>query len=79
MRLLTRISYPLRPNRIAGQAREARQEILPTSRGLCRDIKGRALGWFEYRLEHHPEFLRRIEDARVALRAGQGIPLREVG
>jgi hypothetical protein len=24
---------------------------------------------FEYRLEHHPEFLRRIEEARVALRA----------
>jgi len=34
--------------------------------------------WFDYRLEHHPEFLRRIEEARVALRAGQGIPLREV-
>ena len=34
--------------------------------------------WFEYRLEHHPEFLRRIAAARVALRAGQGIPLREV-
>ena len=34
--------------------------------------------WFEYRLEHHPEFLRRIAEARVALRAGQGIPLREV-
>lgn len=24
--------------------------------------------WFEYRLEHHPEFLRRIADARAALR-----------
>jgi prevent-host-death family protein len=34
--------------------------------------------WFEYRLEHHPEFLRRIEEARIALRAGQGIPLRDV-
>ena len=34
--------------------------------------------WFEYRLEHHPEFLRRIAAARIALRAGQGIPLREV-
>ena len=34
--------------------------------------------WFEYRLEHHPEFLRRIEEARVALRAGQGVPLRVV-
>jgi prevent-host-death family protein len=34
--------------------------------------------WFEYRLEHHPEFLRRIEDARIALRAGQGIRLRDL-
>jgi len=31
--------------------------------------------WFEYRLEHHPEFLRRIDEARRAIRAGQGIPL----
>ena len=35
--------------------------------------------WFEYRLEHHPEFLRRIEAARIAIRAGQGIPLRDLG
>ena len=34
--------------------------------------------WFEYRLEHHPEFLRRIAEARAALREGQGIPLREL-
>ena|SRR5687767_15167125 len=34
--------------------------------------------WFEYRLEHHPEFMRRIEEARIALRAGQGIPLRDL-
>jgi prevent-host-death family protein len=34
--------------------------------------------WFEYRLEHHPEFLRRIDEARAALRAGQGVLLREV-
>ena len=34
--------------------------------------------WLEYRLEHHPEFLRRIEEARIAIRAGQGIPLRDV-
>ncbi len=34
--------------------------------------------WFEYRLEHHPEFLRRIADARVALRDGRGTPLREL-
>jgi prevent-host-death family protein len=34
--------------------------------------------WFEYRLTHDPEFLRRIEQARAALRAGQGIPLRDI-
>ena len=31
--------------------------------------------WFEYRLEHHPEFLQRIQDARVALAAGKGTRL----
>ena len=34
--------------------------------------------WFDYRLEHHPEFVRRIEDARVALREGRGTPLRDI-
>jgi prevent-host-death family protein len=34
--------------------------------------------WFDYRLEHHPEFLRRVAAARAALRAGQGIPLRNI-
>jgi hypothetical protein len=34
--------------------------------------------WFEYRLEHHPEFLRRIAAAREAFREGRGTPLREV-
>ena len=30
------------------------------------------------RLEHHPAFLRRIKEARSDLRAGQGIPPRDV-
>jgi prevent-host-death family protein len=34
--------------------------------------------WFEYRLEHHPEFLRRIREARKAIRAGQGVRLEDV-
>lgn len=34
--------------------------------------------WFEYRLEHHPEFLRRIDEARAAMREGRGIRLREI-
>jgi prevent-host-death family protein len=31
--------------------------------------------WFEYRLEHHPEFLRRIAEARASLREGRGTSL----
>lgn len=34
--------------------------------------------WFEYRLEHHPEFLRRIAAARAAFQQGLGVPLPEV-
>ena len=34
--------------------------------------------WFEYRLENHPEFLRRIQEARQALRAGLGTRLEDV-
>jgi prevent-host-death family protein len=34
--------------------------------------------WFEYRLEHHPEFLRQVERAREDLRAGRGIRLEDV-
>jgi prevent-host-death family protein len=31
--------------------------------------------WFDYRLEHHPEFLRHIAKAREALRTGRGVRL----
>jgi prevent-host-death family protein len=34
--------------------------------------------WFEYRLEHDPRFLQRIERARQSLRAGQGARLEDV-
>lgn len=34
--------------------------------------------WFEYRLEHHPEFLRRISEAREALRQGRGVRLEDL-
>jgi len=30
----------------------------------------------EYRLEHHPEFLRRVAEARADLAAGKGVPFR---
>jgi prevent-host-death family protein len=31
--------------------------------------------WIEYRLENHPEFLRRVADARDAIRSGRGVRL----
>jgi prevent-host-death family protein len=34
--------------------------------------------WFEYRLEHHPEFLKRIRAARAAIAAGRGTRLEDV-
>ena len=34
--------------------------------------------WFDYRLEHHPEFLRRIAASRAALEQGRGIRLEEL-
>ena len=33
--------------------------------------------WFEYRLEHHPEFVRRVAEARADLRAGRGVRLED--
>lgn len=34
--------------------------------------------WFDYRLEHDPRFLGRIEAARRSLRAGRGVRLEDL-
>lgn len=34
--------------------------------------------WFDYRLEHDPRFLRRVEQARSSLRAGRGVGLEDL-
>lgn len=34
--------------------------------------------WFEYRLENHPEFLRQIQAARAAIKAGEGTRLEDL-
>lgn len=34
--------------------------------------------WFEYRLEHDPRFLDRIERAHQSLRSGRGVKLEDV-
>jgi prevent-host-death family protein len=33
--------------------------------------------WFDYRLEHHPEFLRRVAEARADIREGRGVRLED--
>ena len=34
--------------------------------------------WFDYRLEHHPEFLRQIAESRLALQRGLGVRLEDL-
>ncbi len=34
--------------------------------------------WFDYRLEHDPRFLRRVESARASLHSGRGVKLEDV-
>ena len=34
--------------------------------------------WFEYQLEHHPEFLKQIRAARLAIAAGKGTRLEDL-
>lgn len=34
--------------------------------------------WLEYRLENDPRFLQRIADARAGIRAGRGVPLKDI-
>jgi prevent-host-death family protein len=33
--------------------------------------------WFDYRLEHDPRFLQRVEKARRSLRSGRGVTLED--
>jgi prevent-host-death family protein len=34
--------------------------------------------WLDYRREHHPEFLRRVAEAREGLRSGRGVRLEDL-
>jgi PHD/YefM family antitoxin component YafN of YafNO toxin-antitoxin module len=34
--------------------------------------------WFDYRVEHHSEFLRRVAEARQAFRNGRGVRLEDI-
>ena len=34
--------------------------------------------WFEYHLEHHPAFVRRVAEAREAVKAGRGVRIEDL-
>lgn len=56
------------------------EEIVITRHGRAAGVLigfGSEEDWFDYRLEHHPEFLRRIAQARAALRDSRGIRLED--
>ena len=59
----------------------ADQEIVITRHGRPAGVLigfGSEEAWFEYRLENHPEFLQRVQEARQALRAGLGTRLEDI-
>ena len=67
---------------LSGYLRKAeREEIVITRHGRPAGV---LIGfeseddWFEYRLEHNPEFLRHVAQARTALERGQGIRLEDL-
>jgi len=56
---------------LAPEAIEDLHELRANVRVAVRDA-------IEYRLEHDPRFLRRIQQARASLRAGKGVRLEDV-
>lgn len=65
---------------------EARPEARPQEIVITRHGKpaGVLIGceseddWFDYRLEHDPRFLQRVEQARNGVRAGRGVKLKDI-
>jgi hypothetical protein len=85
LRGLTRPQYRLRIDEMRAfyDATEPAVEILTivtkAEAQACLDqVRNPGFGWFDYRLEHHPAFLRRITEARSALRRGLGVRLEDI-
>ena len=58
-----------------------REEIIITRHGKPVGILvgfGSEEDWFDYRLEHDPAFLKRIEQARRSIHAGKGVRLEDI-
>src|SRR5882672_7947729 len=67
---------------LSGYLRKAeREEIVITRHGRPAGV---LIGfeseddWFDYRIEHNPEFLKRVAHARAALQRGEGVPLEDL-
>ena len=59
----------------------AGEEIVITKHGRPAGVLigfGSEEAWFEYRLEHHPEFLEQVAGAREALRRARGVRLADL-
>jgi prevent-host-death family protein len=57
------------------------EEVLITRHGRPAGVLigfGTEEDWFDYRLAHHPEFVRRIRKARADIAAGRGIRLEDL-
>jgi prevent-host-death family protein len=58
-----------------------KEEIIITRHGKPAGVLigfGSEDDWFDYRLEHDPKFLARVEAARKSLREGKGVPLEDL-
>ncbi len=58
-----------------------KEEVVITRHGRAAGVLigfGSEEDWFDYRLEHDPEFLRRSSEARAALRDGRGVRLEDM-
>jgi prevent-host-death family protein len=57
------------------------EEVVITRHGRAAGVLigfGSEEDWFEYRLTHHPDFVRRIRKARADIAAGRGTRLEDV-
>jgi prevent-host-death family protein len=84
----TRVSHPKRVALAKVKDDFSRYLKLAASEEIVITRHGRAAGvligfeseeaWFEYRLEHHPGFLRQVRSARADLAGGHGIRLEDI-
>lgn len=60
------------------QSKSSRSSRKPTRRAGSPNAGRREEDRLDYRLEHHPEFLRRVAEARSAIKDGRGVRLEDL-